>query len=71
MQIAKNGTPKNRKAIVHDISKSARALKCLIIIVKSLKTKIVHTVTKGIARDVHVRKKIVQRRVNAWVRGIL
>ena len=32
-------------SIVHDIWKSAQALKCLIV--KSLKTKIVHTVTKG------------------------
>jgi len=47
---------KRLPSIVHDIQKSAQAPKCLIV--KSLKTKIVHTVcNQGIVQDVHVREK--------------
>ena len=57
-------------SIVHDIWKSAQAPKCLIV--KSLKMKIVHTVTKGKRHSAGCtwEKKIIQRRVNAWMRGI-
>ena len=43
----KNQQKNHLCSIVNDIRKSAQVPKCLIIIVKGLKTKIAHTVTKG------------------------